>query len=101
MVNPKSLLNLKHFKPGNPGRPEGSVSLTSALKRYAKEHPDELDSLAADMFKEAHTNPAYAREIAERLDGKVPQALTGPNNGPLEILVRWDGNRNLPNSTPA
>ncbi len=100
MVNPKSLQNLKPFLPGNQQargkKQNGDVSLTAALKRYLRAHPDKIQSLVKSTVEQAHENPAFNREVFERIDGKVPQAIVGAGGGPVEILVRWDGNRNEP-----
>lgn len=29
------------------------------------------------------------KEIADRLDGKAPQAVTGEGGGPVELVVKW------------
>ncbi len=93
MVNPKSLLNLKQNQvTGGPGRPEGSVSLTTAIKKYANEHPDEIEALVAKWYKNAKVSPAFAALVLERIDGKLP--ITGQVTGSIELLVRYDGNRN-------
>lgn len=97
MVNPKSLENLKQYRNGSSPKhvkTVGDISLTSALKRYLKLHPAEVDALAACWFRAARTNPSFAKEILDRLEGKVAQPVTGAGGGPVEILVRWDGNRN-------
>ncbi len=86
MVNPKSLANLKQFKDGHPPahiKQKGEVSLTAAIRRYAREHPEEMDELAAAMFRQARRNPAFANLIAERIDGKVTQPVGNPDGTPL------------------
>ncbi len=97
MLNPKSLKNLKQFKKGDPPKhvkSVGDVSLVAALKAYLKEHPEEIKSLVASWIKQAHENPTALKELIERLDGKVSQPVTGAGGGPVEIIVRYDGNRN-------
>jgi hypothetical protein len=45
-----------------------------------------LDRIASQLVQEAIDGdvPA-AKEIADRLDGKVPQAVTGPEGGPISL----------------
>ena len=31
------------------------------------------------------------KEIGDRLDGRVPQAVTGADDGPIELVVTWAG----------
>jgi len=38
-------------------------------------------------------NASYFRELMDRLEGKVVQPVSGEGGGPIEIIVRWDGNR--------
>jgi hypothetical protein len=49
-----------------------------------------LDRIAAQLIQEAIDGdvPA-AKEIADRLDGKVPQAITGEGGGPVALAVSW------------
>lgn len=66
------------FKPGvsgNPGgRPNGAVSLTTALKRKLRERPDLADQLLESYILQAlQGNSSLAKEIWERVDGKVAQ----------------------------
>lgn len=93
---------------GNPaGRPPNPISLTSAIKRIGdtiapekliKEIQDDIpefpvdstfvDCLAARNWLKAMDQKAgdiMAKEIAERIDGKVPFPLTGEGGGPIPI----------------
>jgi len=91
MVNPKSLANLKPFLPGNKAASgEGKqVSLTAALKRYLRANPKKLNALAEACIEFAlDGNAAYAREVWERLDGK----LKDTHEGTITVTVKWDGN---------
>jgi hypothetical protein len=49
-----------------------------------------LDRIAAQLVTVAMDGdvPA-AKEIADRLDGKVPQALTGEGGGPVALAISW------------
>lgn len=48
---------------------------SKALRRIAKAH----------LEKAAAGDIAAIKELADRLDGKVPQAVTGEDGGPIEI----------------
>lgn len=69
------------------GRPIGSPNkdkpFRAALRRQASENPDLLDKIALKLLELAASGdvPA-AREIGDRLDGKVPQAVVGDNEHP-------------------
>ncbi len=44
-------------------------------------------------------NAKITGELLDRLEGKVTQPIGGANGQPLELLVRWDGNRNESSNT--
>jgi len=44
-------------------------------------------------------NAKLTGELLDRLEGKVSQPIGGDKGNPLELLVRWDGNRNETDST--
>ncbi len=94
MFNPKSLKNLKPFKPGENGTSPGKgYSLTSALK-FALEHPLEepkpdapvRDHIVYRTLKGAMDGDATQfRELWDRAEGKVP--LEGKLLGEVTIKV--------------
>jgi len=94
-MNPKSISNLK---PGK-GRPKRELSLTNcAREKLSKECPYAvgktwLQYLADRWLRMAVENASYFRELMDRLEGKVVQPVSGEGGGPIEIIVRWDGNR--------
>ncbi len=48
-----------------------------------------LDRIAASLVQQACDGDVPAiKEIGDRLDGKVPQAVTGGDGGPLTVIVR-------------
>ena len=52
------------------------------LRRVAKQNPKRLRAACEAMLAKAESGDVSAfREFADRLDGKVPQALTGPDGG--------------------
>ena len=111
------VLKANAWKPGesgNPlGRPPNPISLTSAIKRigdmkappkFVKELQEDIPELKDDLtFVEAvaarnwlkaidfKTGDVMAKEIAERLDGKVPFPVTGPDGGALPIQFDFSG----------
>lgn len=49
-----------------------------------------LDRIAAQLVTEAVGGDVPAiKEIADRLDGKVPQAITGEGGGPVALSISW------------
>jgi hypothetical protein len=87
------------FQPGNPGRPPGSknkpkwweAAIMEAIAE-AEGMPDgpHLKAIArALLLKAASGDVPAIKEVGDRTDGKVPQALTGANDGPLELTCRW------------
>lgn len=49
-----------------------------------------LDALASALVEEGIEGDVQAmREVGDRLDGKVPQALTGEGGGPIQMGISW------------
>lgn len=59
----------------------------AALIRYADAEPDRLDRLAEKLWLTAMEGDTPAlKEIADRLDGKVPQGIGGDDElGPVQL----------------
>lgn len=106
--NPNSLKNLKPFRKGNcanpTGRPPKDVSLTSLLKKYIDEIPERVKGKVntktwRELLVEAWLigaykgNTVFFKELLERLDGKVPQSLTGEGGGPISVTVTVSSER--------
>lgn len=69
------------------GRPPGAQNkdkpYRAALRRAVSENPDVLDRIVAKQIASAlNGDSTAAREIADRLDGKVPQAIGGSDELP-------------------
>lgn len=66
----KSLKNLKHFKKGesgNPnGRPLGVISVVTRMREKFRDNPELLD----DFLERYMKNPQNEKHITEMLDGK-------------------------------
>lgn len=82
------------------GRPAGSPNkdkpYRDALRRAIARAQDNGSPRALDKIAEAHLDQAASgdmqaiRELADRLDGKVPQAIGGTDElGPVETVVTW------------
>lgn len=80
------------------GRPAGAQNkdkpYRAALRRLVCENPDVLDQIAAKQIAAALAGDHMAaREIADRLDGKVPQAIGGSDELPpigierIEVVI--------------
>ena len=49
-----------------------------------------LDKIVARLVEEAVNGDVPAiKEVGDRLDGKVPQAVTGEGGGPIALAVSW------------
>lgn len=81
------------------GRPRGAWkdkawrdALRLAVMRPADQEPrpkTELDAIAFALVKSAKAGDTPAiREIGDRIDGKVAQAITGEDGGPLSVVIR-------------
>lgn len=94
-----NLLSFAKGVSGNPGgRPKG-VSITKEINKLLKGNPEQilrkkpktgLELLARGIFTQAtKEDGALAREIWNRIDGKVPDVLkhTGDSDAPVEISI--------------
>lgn len=75
------------------GRPPSEKTFANMLRVAIKEAHDEkgdrLRAVAEALVLKAMTGDVPAiKEIADRLDGKVPQALTGDEENPITIINR-------------
>lgn len=59
-----------------PGRPPGSISLTTLLKRALEDRPQDAQAVVAKIIEDAINGDVAARKlILERVDGAVPQRI--------------------------
>lgn len=87
-MHPNSQNNLKRqWKPGESGNPKGrppkAISLTSKVKEMLEsscpydKSKTWLEYLADQWLNKAADNPAYFKELIERLEGKITQPFKG------------------------
>ena len=87
----------KKGQSGNPnGRPKNGLCLTSLAKAMLGEKvPDDphgrtrAEVIADNWLTMTLQNPTYLKELLERVEGKVPQALehTGAEGGPIGVMI--------------
>jgi|HubBroStandDraft_4_1064222.scaffolds.fasta_scaffold00050_13 hypothetical protein len=84
--------NLKPWQPGQSGNPSGrpkTKPITKALQDLF-EDPEFAKAFAQAAVDHANKGSGtHFKEIAERLEGKVPQAIVGEDGSPLQ--VQWTG----------
>lgn len=102
MYNEKSRKNLKKFtsknQPKKRGRPKGSLSLTSEIKKVLESvdpasRKSICELIAVAAAKQAiKGNSPYFKEIIDRIDGKMTDKAeyTLRGGGPVEVRVIYD-----------
>lgn len=80
------------FKKGQSGNPEGRRAENRPLTDLIRRALLHNDAKKARKFADALVNRAIeqsdraATEVLDRIEGKVPQAITGADGGPLHII---------------
>lgn len=86
------------FQPGQSGNPEGAKPnkpFASALKRNlarraVEGNADDLDKAADVLIAKAIDGDLQAlKELADRLDGRPAQAITGDPDAPHSMVIGW------------
>ncbi len=101
--NPNSLKNLHPFLPGNhasPGRPPKEDCLLSCIKEeLSKKAENGIDTneqiIAWALISKAKSGDSKAIELILSYLHSKPTASVNLS-GTSELLVKWDGNRNMP-----
>ena len=77
----------KKGQSGNPnGKPKGALNLTSILKQHLSED-QRAEKLMQAVVKRAHDkSDPLVKEILERVDGKVPQAIDATIDTTVNIV---------------
>lgn len=77
-------------KEGNPnptgGKPDKLIR--DALKAALRQDPRHLKQIAEAWVKRAKIDQNAANALADRIDGKVPQPVSGDDESPLAIIHR-------------
>ena len=74
----------------NGGTGADTAPVKSAYRRYAAQNPEEIMAAVRATFAKAKEGDVAAmREISDRLDGKVPQAIVGADDGPIMLDITW------------
>lgn len=91
---PKKVIG-RPFQPGQSGNPNGrpkTKPFKDALQRALKAADDDeamLNAVALALVKKAQDGDVPAiKELADRLDGRVTQPVSGDEDG-SPIVVRW------------
>jgi len=64
------------------GRPKGSISVISRLKKEFREHPEKFEEFLTRYLK----NPNNEKHIAEMIDGKPQQSIDMEVTMPKPII---------------
>jgi hypothetical protein len=90
------------WQPGQSGNPTGrarSKPFAEALKRaIAQNDAKKLRAIAEKLLEKAAEGEGWAiRELADRLDGKAHQSISGPEGGAVLAVIE----RRIVNDSPA
>ena len=87
----KSRTSFKPGQSGNPnGRPRTEVSITSQIKKYLEEHPDDIKDIIIKLIEKSKAGEKeHLKILLERVDGKVVERHEhgGPDGGPVPIKM--------------
>ena len=76
---------------GSTNRADGKLFELALRRSLARKHgtvDKGLEKIAAKLAGAGEKGEQWAvREIADRIDGKATQPISGPNGGPLEVKV--------------
>lgn len=70
------------------GRPPAEKSFKAALDKAIAQDPKALRRAADRLLQLASDGEPWAvKELADRLDGKPAQAITGKDGGPISVIL--------------
>lgn len=76
---------------GNTNGAKAKRLLSDTLKRELTQNPNDVLAIVKKLIESAKAGEAWAMQlIHDRVDGKVPQPLTGsddPEDSPLRLLI--------------
>lgn len=85
------------FQPGQSGNPGGrpkEKAFRMALKAEIEAHPNTLPEIARKLIGKCRKGDLAAiREFADRIDGRVPQAIVGDDDHPPVVPEYTDKQR--------
>lgn len=79
---------MAHSKSNNPGGGKPDKIVRDALLAALRQDPSKLKTAAENAWLRAAEDNAAFKEIADRLDGKAVQPLSGDPNDPIQIIQR-------------
>tara|TARA_R110000868_G_scaffold400953_1_gene675747 strand:+ start:38 stop:310 length:273 start_codon:yes stop_codon:yes gene_type:complete len=86
------------FAPGQSGNPAGrpkraklwSEAIQRAIKRRETTDPQALEKLADKLLNQVDAGDVPAmKELGDRLEGKVAQAIIGGDEDDSPLVIRW------------
>lgn len=81
------------FTKGKSGNAGGRPKAEKSVQAAARLHTDRAIEVLAEVMDSPDATPASRVAAAEALLsrgwGKAPQAITGDQGGPVQVIVRW------------
>lgn len=98
-MHPNSRRNLRPFQPGNKfgkGRPTNEQCITNIVRKLLpatceadKQKRTWMEVLAMALMTNAVKSPAFMGQLLDRIEGKVPLALTGAEGESLQANITF------------
>ena len=73
--------------PGHSSNPSGRPAGARIVAELAGQHHEAAIKALVAALDDPKQSVAAARELLDRYCGKAPQAVTGPDGGPIEMLA--------------
>ncbi len=75
---------------GNQNAAKSRLFYGALSRAIAQDDGERLRKAAEKLLDLASGGEAWAvKELADRLDGKAPQAITGDEGGPVQVTFTW------------